>query len=888
LRLRSLTLAAGLAAALPFSARWALAQQSGGTPSAAQAQQLLQNRPDLAAQLRQRLEESGLTPDQIRSRLEAAGYPDSLLDAYLAGGGGLGADTTTPNALVLNAVAQLGLVDSSTVDSLMQTQKLDSLLIRRARGRLADTVDTGALAYADSVLLGAALRRLRPRPDAYAYDSLADTAFASDSLRVIRAKIRSLLADTTVPYAQKERILRLLAPPDSTLRVFGLNFFRRGSSQFRANLAGPASASYQIQPGDQLMLFLTGDVQQSIPLPVTREGFVVIRDVGQIYVANLTMGQFESVLYERLPRAFSGVRRDASARTHFSVSVTKLHTNQVFVVGDVAQPGSYEISSAGTALTALYVAGGPSPNGSLRHIEIRREGHLADSLDVYAYLLHGDASHDVQVKSGDIVFVPIHGPRIKVVGEVVRPGIYELASGETLTDALRDAGGFEATAVRHHVQITRFIPPDPRVAQGQRSRVVIDVPAADFDPTAAGIGGDPPVPMTADDSVYVFKVDVAVRDRISVSGDVWTPGDQGFSPGMRLSDAIKLAGGVKPDAYLGDVLIARARSDSTRTELRTSLRDTTGVPTEDVILQDHDDIRIFALHEMRPRQYVAIAGAVRRGGQIAYHDGMTVRDLLLIAGGPMEGANLKEAEIARVPENRAGGVTAVTMRVALDSTAPPTVLRPYDNVLIFREENWVLPRTVIVTGEVKYPGRYTLTNKNERLSDILSRAGGPTKEADPNGLTLIRTQNRVGRIGVDVRNAEENPKSRDNVVLQNGDSISIPPFSGVIRVAGEVNAPTAVTYVPGKNILYYVYAAGGPGSRADVGRTYVTEPNGKVEGIRHHFLLPSNVPTPEPGARVYVPEKLIRVEQNDHTVEYLGVAVQLIASLATVIYLSRH
>jgi protein involved in polysaccharide export with SLBB domain len=146
----------------------------------------------------------------------------------------------------------------------------------------------------------------------------------------------------------------------------------------------------------------------------------------------------------------------------------------------------------------------------------------------------------------------------------------------------------------------------------------------------------------------------------------------------------------------------------------------------------------------------------------------------------------------------------------------------------------------------------------------------------------------VGRIGVDVRNAEENPKSRDNVVLQNGDSVSIPAFSGVIRVAGEVNAPTAVTYVPGKNILYYVYAAGGPGSRADVGRSYVTEPNGKVEGIRHHFLLPASVPTPEPGARVYAPEKLIRVEQNDHTVEYLGVAVQLIASLATVIYLSRH
>jgi protein involved in polysaccharide export with SLBB domain len=172
--------------------------------------------------------------------------------------------------------------------------------------------------------------------------------------------------------------------------------------------------------------------------------------------------------------------------------------------------------------------------------------------------------------------------------------------------------------------------------------------------------------MMADDSVYVFTADVAIRDRVTVSGDVWTPGDQGFSPGMRLSDALKLAGGVKPDAYLGDVLIARLRSDSSRVQLRASLRDSTGTTTNDVILEDHDDVHVFALHEMRPRQYVAIAGAVKHGGRIAYHEGMTVRDLILVAGGTIEGADLHQAEIARVPENRAGGVTAVTMRIPID------------------------------------------------------------------------------------------------------------------------------------------------------------------------------------------------------------------------------
>jgi protein involved in polysaccharide export with SLBB domain len=307
-----------------------------------------------------------------------------------------------------------------------------------------------------------------------------------------------------------------------------------------------------------------------------------------------------------------------------------------------------------------------------------------------------------------------------------------------------------------------------------------------------------------------------------------------------------------------------------------------------VILEDHDDIRVFALHEMRPRQYVAIAGAVRRGGRVAYHEGMTVRDLVLLAGGPAEGADLGEAEIARVPENRAAGVTAVTMRVPFDSSAPPTVLRPYDNVLIFRQVDWTLPRTVVVTGEVRYPGRYTLLTKSEPLSSVLARAGGPTKEADPNGIALIRAQNRVGRIGADVHQALRDPHSHANIALQDGDSISIPPYTGVVRVAGSVNAPVAITYAHGKDLLYYVYAAGGPAVKAELGKAYVTQPDGRVEGIRHHGILPATIPVPEAGARVYVPEKELRLQQPDQTLAYIGTAVQLIASLATVIYLSRH
>jgi polysaccharide biosynthesis/export protein len=892
-----------IAVAIIGSAQAVLAQQSN--PTAAQAQQLMQGRSGLSAQLRARLLGSGLTPDQIRSRLEEQGYPDSLLDAYLPGNGESGElDTLPPSAEVLNAISQLGLIDSAGVDSLIGTSRLDSTIAKRNRGLLADTVDTNFTALSDSLLYQKALRQLKRPADAYRFDTTADTAEAADSLRFLQARIRVLLADTSITPDRKRRLLNLIIPQDSALKLFGVNLFRKEpNNQFSPLTAGPVDSSYRIQPGDRLVLILTGQVELARTLIVTREGFTVVPQVGEIDVANLTLAQLTDVFYERLGRVYSGVRRGPNATTHFSISMARLHANQIYVTGDVMQPGSYQVSGAGTALTALYAAGGPNPQGSLRHVQVRRGGRLIDSLDVYDYLLHGDASHDVRLQTGDVVFVPTHGPRVAVAGEIVRPAIYEIRTGETLADLLREAGGFEPYAGRRRVQVTRYVQPDT-AGRPDRGRVVIDVTAPDLDATAAAAGTS--IPLVAGDSVKVFRMDVRLRNGLTVTGDVWTPGDVGFEPGLRLSDAIKLAGGLKPDAYLGTVLVARLRPDSTREQLRTSLKDSSGTPTDDIVLEAHDDIRIFAIHDMRPRRYVAISGAVRQPGRFAYHDGMTMRDLVLLAGGTTEDASFTEAEIARLPENRAGGVTAVTTRVPFDSTYlvtrmvdnptapkpidPPEVpLQPYDNVLIFRETGWTLPRTVAVTGEVKSPGRYTLTTKNERLRDVLLRAGGPTKAANPDGLTLIRKEGKgVTRVGVDVQTALDNPKSRANIVIQDGDSIYVPPNTGVVRVAGAVNAPVTVSYVPGKNLNYYVSAAGGFGTRADPGRAYVKEPDGTVDGIRHHGILPASIPVPRPGAEVFVPDKEIRLEKPDQTLQYIGLAVQMIAGLATVIYLTQH
>ena len=856
-RLRLLIISAIFFAAPPL-----LRAQTPPTPT--EAQRMLESNPLLLQQLRQRILSSGLTPEQIRARLRAEGYPETLLDAYIPGGSGTGAEIVnagTPND-VLNAVSQLGIVDTLEAENL--------------RCATIDTQDS-LTAIADTSAAGRARR-------AAALEARARCLARLDSLSFGRLSP----ADSA----------RMKALNDSGFVIFGLSTFRQQTTQFDPNLAGPVDANYRLGPGDQLVLILTGDVSQSYQLPVTREGFIVVPQVSSpIYVNNLTMGQLEDILYTRLGRVYSGVRRGPGATTRFSINVARLRTNQVYVVGDVLMPGSYRISSAGTALTALYAARGPTDNGSMRNVQIKRAGRVVDVLDVYDYLINGDASHDVRLLNGDVVFLPVHMSHVRVVGEVVRPSTYELRTNETLADAIRYAGGFTPTAARTRVQIERIQAPNQR-GEGGRDRVTIDVASAAF---VEGTG--PAVPVLPGDVIRVFKITERVRNRISVSGNVWQPGSLGLAPGMTVSQALRAAGGVKPDAYLGQVLVSRLNSDSTRVQLHATLADTTGRVIGDFPLREDDQIRVFSVSEFRPIRYVAITGAVRNSGQVPYREGMTVRDLILQAGGLEQSADLREAEIARLPADRRGGATATTSRVPLDSSyifergpdgkyfgppglpagngsAPEVQLRPYDNVLIFRQPNWELQRTAVVSGEVLRPGTYSLTTKTEKISDLIRRAGGLTPEAYADGVTFFRANDQVGRIGIALPDILRNPRSRDNLQLQDGDSIFIPRFNAVVNVKGAVNSPVAVTYVPGRSLEYYVRAAGGITRRGDLRYAYVTQPNGKVEATSGKFIF-RNDPRPRPGSTVYVPEK----DASERRIDYIatiGSIAQVAASFVAI------
>lgn len=834
---------------------------SGQLPSSGEAEQTLRNQPEVVQELRDRLTQSGLTPDQVRARLRAAGYPENILDDYLQGADTTHAAQFGPNTL--NAIQALGVLSAEQRDSLARA-------------------DSGQV--------------------------------MSDSLRAVVDSLRTVRADSI----RADSLADSVAVLRGGLKRFGIETFRRYTTRFQPSSAGPVDENYRLGAGDELVLILTGDVERAYTLEVTREGFIVIPQVGQVYAANLTLGQLQEQLYGRLAKVYSGVRR-ANPTTRFQLSISRLRNIQVYVAGDVVRPGAYQMSSAGTVLTALYAAGGPTTNGSFRQVTVRRGEKLVDSLDLYEYLVHGVNPTDVRLENGDVVFVPVHGGLAAVAGRVLRPAIYELLPTETLRDAIAYAGGFDPSAGTARVTIQRILPPASRGPDG-RARIVIAVGADQFSNGLA-----PAVPMEPGDSVTVFPVADRRRGFVTVRGNVYVEGEVGFTSGMKLSDAIRLAGGVKPDVYLPRILVTRMREDSSLAQLRSAFADSTGRLTQDLALEDQDEIQVFSRTTFRTERYVAVVGAVRRPGRVPFREGMTMRDVILLANGLTQDAQL-EAEVARLPENRAPGALAATVRVPLDSTylpghaAPPSggpddaPLHPYDNILIPRNGEFSLQRTVAIAGQVKAPGRYSLRSKTERLSDVIARAGGLTPEAYANGIRFYRAydgnrptgRDRLPvldassirrrdslppgmpeRVGIDLPRVLKNHKDRDNIILVAGDSIYIPEYDPIVMVQGAVNAPGPVSYTPGKNLDWYVNAAGGYTQAGDERHAYVTQPNGERQGVRRKAVLADDVPKPLAGAVVFVPPKTA-AEPGSNVLGVVATAAQVLATLATLIVVVRQ
>lgn len=839
------------------------AQQLPQRPSNVSDQQLQQylQQPGLGDQIRQRIAQSGLTPDQIRARLRAAGYPENLIDQYL-GAATAGQAAPAPTTQMLQAVSVLGFGDFVAMP--------DTLRVRR-----------------DSIFL--------TRDDSLLLDSLG-LQLGMDTIPARRDSLGLLHLDSLATF----RLAARLRHP----RVFGLDVFRRTTTQFSPLSTGPVDPDYRLGPGDELVLILTGGVELAYQLPITREGFIVIPQVGQLYVANLTLEQLRDLLYARLGRVYSGVRRGSGATTQFQVSVSRVRVNQIFVTGEVARPGAYALSALGTVMNALYAAGGPTEYGDFRAVRVLRAGRQVTTLDLYDYLLAGNTRNDVRLEQGDVVFVPPATRRVSIEGLVIRPALYDLAEGQDLRELIQMAGGLRPEAYTGRAQIERVLPPDERLPGG-RDRTVLDV-----DLNEALRAGAPAYHVEPHDQITIFSVSASVRNRVVIKGDVWRPGTYQLDPGMTLSRLIAEAGGLKPDVYAERAHIARLNPDSTRVLIPVSL---VGIPPQgapsggdqdpgpgasavptghvaaDPALQEFDEITVYAKTSFRPSRQIAVYGSVQHPGVFVFTDSMTLRDAVMMAGGLRDEAYLLEAEVSRIPEVRQEGQLARIIHVPLDSSyvldpsgylRRPTSahgaepgLEPYDNVFIRRVPGWEVQRNVYVLGEVRFPGRYSLIRRDEKLLDVLNRAGGLTPAAYANGVQFYRAEGRAGRIGIDLVKALKDSTFRDNLILFAGDSLYVPQFQPVVAVEGGVNSPISVAYEPRHGVGYYINRAGGFSRLADKNRTYVVQPNGSVDTYSARV---------QPGARIVVPQ-VPPGEERINWASILGSAATIITSALTTI-----
>ena len=775
------------------------AQISGGQPS--------------AADILRRLSESGMTRDQVRQRMMQMGYDPALADPYfdqmdaggIGAGGAAGGSLPRPSDDFVAALERMGL-----------------------------------------------LVKPRTEPEPPAQDL---------SLRP---------GDTAVPVPVPVPELAVERAPEA-LRVFGTEIFSQPTTRFEAVESGPVDPEYRVGPGDEVRLLATGGVEMLYGLRVDREGYIVVPDVGRVLVNGLTLEEVEQRLYAQLGRAFSGVQTGA---IQVAVSLGELRTNQIFVLGEVQVPNGYQISSLATLFHALHAAGGPKPTGSFRTIQVRRAGEVVREIDLYRYLLSGDGSDDVRLLQGDIVFVPLAGPQVGVSGRVRRNAIFELKAGEDLRDALAFAGGFEPDARVDQLHVYRILPPEART--GVRDRVLVDVSLAELQP------GAEPVPVFDRDSVVVRDIRAERANVVTVEGQVERPGPYEFRDGMSIWELVERAGGLLPDAFLARAHVIRTNpADSTYTMQVASLETApNGAPVDDLVLQDQDRVVVYGRPRLEVPKMVSIEGFVKAPGTYPLSRGMTVEDLILAAGGYREGADGVEAEVSRLRLglNRTDSISVTTL-VALTSTipwpydgrvdrsmavtvgrpsddgaAPPTradefVLDAGDRVFVRQLPGFVEPASVVVLGEVMRPGPYPLTLRDERLSSVLARAGGPTSDGHIEGARLLRDSVLVG---IDLERILSDPGGSADMTLKPGDQLEIPRYDPTVTVSGAVAFSSRVPYQRGRSLSDYLAEAGGTLHDADRGRVIVEYANGSRAITRRTFGVRRD-PEVRPGSMIVVP-----------------------------------
>ncbi len=639
---------------------------------------------------------------------------------------------------------------------------------------------------------------------------------------------------------------------DSTkLRVFGASLFENANLSFEPNLRIATPRSYVVGPDDEITIDVSGAASDNFRLRVSPEGTVKVPNLSPIFVSGLTIEQAEQRIISRLRQGgYQGLGVPGSGTTA-NIALTNIRSIRVTLVGEVVRPGTYTISSLGSAFNALYLAGGPNPEtGSFRKISVIRGNRVVRTIDLYDFILRADQRDNVRLQDQDVIRVADYGTRVELTGQVRRPAIFEVLPGETFRTVLGFAGGFADDAYRASVTLRR---------NTDRERKILTISDAQMATVTPQPG----------DKFFVGKILERYENRVQVAGAVMRPGDYALEPGLEtVKQLVTRAEGLRKDAFLNRANIVRERPDMDRENLSFDLGKLMRGEIADIPLMRQDSLTVLSIRDLREKYYVVVGGAVNKPDTIEYVNNMSVADLIALAGGFQEGAKPNLVEVARRIRQDSAGIrpaTLETFRFALDRNLPLSAietnkttdsaaafrLQPFDIVYVRTSPNYEAQRQAYVFGEVMYPGNYAIANRQERISDLIARAGGLRPTAYMPGAQY----RRYGRIvGSDLRHILEDPGVEENMMLTDGDTIYIPRRSETIGIEGAVLNPSSVSYKVNYNFDDYISEAGGFTDNARQRKAYIIYPNGRKDRTRK-FLFFSSRPHVEPGSTIVVPFK---------------------------------
>lgn len=643
-------------------------------------------------------------------------------------------------------------------------------------------------------------------------------------------------------------------------KIFGHDIFNKKELSFETDMNIPAPDDYQLGAGDLVFIDVSGASQMSFNGEVSPEGVLFVEGYGPITVGGLTLAQANVQAKKVLGRYFAG------SKITLTVGQTKNIT--VNVMGEVNMPGTYTLSAFASVFHALYMAGGANEIGTLRNIKVYRNNRLVSTVDIYDYILNGKLSGNIRLASNDVIVVGPYESLVQIAGKVKRPMYYEMRPTESVSTLLKYSGGFTGDAYQDQVRLIR-------TNSGRKEVFSIDEFQMGTFKLADG------------DSLFVDSVLDRYANMVEVKGAVFRPGM--YQVGGNVSTVRQLveqAGGLSEDAFLARAVMHRRKADRTLEVIQVPIKEIMNHEAPDITLKNEDVLFIPSLQDSQDEKTLSIFGEVYYPGVYSFAENATIEDLVLQAGGLKDAASIVKVDVSRrirdAKAQEASTVVAETFTLELkdgfviDGQAG-FKLQPFDEVFVRKSPGYVEQKHITIEGEVAFAGTYTLTNKGERLSDLVKMAGGLTPGAYPKGARLIRTLSEAERmkqqslkkfivskdsaeikkfdlntiryVGINLDKAIENEGSEEwDLVLQDGDRLIIPQYSNTVTINGEVMYPNSVSYMPGKGLDYYINQAGGFSAKARKRKVFAVNMNGTVTRVRKAKDI-------QPGCEIVVPTK---------------------------------